>query len=100
MTIRRETTNDRVIFEGIIEETSGPSHVAFYKRARRPDGKTRTIAFEVPVEDKKLLSRLSKLQAGEEINITIETDWGVRGIPSRVREFSRVAAATKTDQAA
>jgi hypothetical protein len=95
-----ETTNDRVVFEGIVKSGAGPAYVAFYKMARRPDGQVRTISFEVPVHDKGLLSRLAELEAGAEIDITIETDWSAKDIPHRVLGFSRSAQATRDKQAA
>lgn len=95
-----ETVTQRTFFAGLARKTDGTTCVSFYNVAKRPDGKKRTVSFAMPVEDEDVLRRLEKIEVGEEIEITIETDWTTKGIPSRVLGFSRIAQATNGEQAA
>jgi hypothetical protein len=60
---------------------------------RLKNGGRRTITQRIPVPDPTLFRRLVQEAAkGDELRITVETDWNAPGLPVRLTDFQRVGA--------
>ena len=77
MTVRVIKSN--VIFDRYVD--GDPPHMEFHVRARRPDGKVRTIYGSIPIEGASLVDHIKALKPGEEVSMTDSTDWRAKGLP-------------------
>lgn len=69
-----------VIFDKV---TAGkPGRAYFHKLASRPDGQQRALSMAPEVRDAELLKQVQALQPGDEVKITITTDWDQADLPS------------------
>lgn len=65
----------------------------FHKILTRPDGKQKYVALSVPIRDARLFARaLRELRSGDEIEVTIETQWAEEDIPKILLDFAKVPA--------
>jgi hypothetical protein len=87
----KETLTLRVCVSGLVE-TDTPQ-LAFSKRLSRKGGKEKIYTQMVTVTDPFLLARLrEEVEPGDELDITVETDWSAEGVPTLLTGFSRVDA--------
>jgi hypothetical protein len=78
----------RVTFLGV---TPGdPPRAMFQIVLTLSSGKRRHLSQSVRVTDESLLLRLATLPPGTEIRVSTETDWAAEGIPTVLKDFSRV----------
>lgn len=83
----------RVNVGGIVE--GEPPSLAWWKRARRPDGKERIVSQSVKVLDEQLFRQLTAtVKSGDEIEICVVNEWP-EGKPS----ISYLAGFAKNGQA-
>ena len=89
--LETKTTTTRAIFAQI--DPGEPPSIALHKLLTRPDGKQKHASFSVPIRDKRLLARAEQeLQAGDEVEVIVETRWAEEGIPKTLMGFSKVSA--------
>lgn len=89
--LETKITTTRATFTRV--ELGEPSTVAFHKILTRPDGKQKYVAMSVPIRDERLLARaIRELRSGDEIEVTIETQWTEDGIPKTLLDFAKVPA--------
>jgi len=70
--------------------SAGPA-ILTSSRVRLRNGGERTITEKVPVPDDALWHRLtSEVSKGDEIRITVETDWSDPDLPTRLADFASV----------
>lgn len=72
-----------------------PPWMDFHVRARRPDGKVRTIYGSIEIPDAQMAARLRMLQPGTEIRMTQRTDWGLKGLPRTLVSVEPAAGRTE-----
>jgi hypothetical protein len=77
-----------------------PASLLIAQPAARPDGKRRTITQKVRVLDAALFSRLcATVNKGEEIEVTIVTEWSKQGYASHLSDFRVIARSTESPNA-
>ncbi len=82
----------RVIVTGIVP--GDPPMLAWHKRLRGVGGKEKVHTQWVPVLDRQVLERLRcEVQPGDEIEVTIVTDWSAAGAPTHLADFAGASAA-------
>lgn len=88
-----ETKVTTIVAE-FVRIVNGPTPgIALHKIVTRPDGKQKSLAMTVPVEDEFLLARAGReLRAGDLVEVKIETHWAEEGIPKTLVDFLAVEA--------
>ena len=66
-----------------------PPAIVTRERTRQKSGAIRTFTQEVPVSDPSLFERLVAVaRVGDELEVTVVTDWSQPGLPTRLEQFS------------
>jgi len=92
--IRREEVTSKVEVLDII--AGEPTYLLTAQRAARPDGKVRTITQKVAVLDASVLHRLyENANKGDEIEVTIVTEWSKNGYSTYLFDFRPISAPTE-----
>jgi hypothetical protein len=77
-----------------------PPAIVTYEQFRLPSGGVKNFTQEVPVLDAALYQRLLReVQVGDEVQITVVTEWGQSGVPHYLTDFARVPLPTKPAEA-
>jgi hypothetical protein len=72
---------------------SDPPAILTYEQFPLPSGGMKGFTQEVPVLDRALFERLLREAAvGDEVEITVVTEWGTPGAPHYLADFVRIAA--------
>ena len=89
--IRRDEVTSKVKVVDI--QVGEPAYLLTAQCAARPDGKVRTITQKVRVLDTALLSRLTaSIEKGDEIEMTIVTEWSQTGYSTYLFDFRAIPA--------
>jgi hypothetical protein len=68
-----------------------PPAILTRARFRLKTGGTKTITQKVPVHDPALFRRfVAEIAKGDEVEITVTTDWSKPGLPTQLDAFARV----------
>ena len=93
----KETLTLRVRYMGIVEGTL--PQFAFTKLLIQPGGKSKIHSQYVPVTDEHLLIRLqSEFETGQEVEIIVETDWSLPGIPQTLCDVHALTSSISADE--
>lgn len=85
MVHREEVTSQVNVLDIIAGE---PAYLLIAQRAVRQDGKQRTITQKIRVLDAAVFSRLcTAVNKGDEIEVTIVTEWSKQGYTSHLSDF-------------
>ena len=89
--INREEVTSRVKVLDIIAED--PASLLIAQRAVRSDGNVRTVTQKIRVQDTAILSRLTAMvQKGDDIEVTIVTEWSKSGYATFLSDFRAVSS--------
>lgn len=94
--IRREEVTSKVqILDIIVGE---PAYLLVAQHVARPDGKVRTITQKIPIQDAAVLSRLAAtVNKGDDIEVTIVTEWSKSGYSTSLFDFRAVSFHTEEE---
>ena len=90
---QRVTTT--VVVSGLVP--GNPPLLAWYRRLKRAAGRQKIHMQRVEVPDRNLFERLRReVREGDEITITIVTDWSAHGAPTHLESFAHAPATSST----
>ena len=95
MTRREEVTSKVKVLDISVDD---PASLLFAQRAVRADGKVRTITQKIRVLDAAVLSRLTAtVNKGDDIEVTIITEWSKSGYSTSLLNFRAASAHTEEE---
>ncbi len=88
--IRRDEVTSKVKLLTLTE--GSPATILFAQTATRPDGKSRTITQKISIPDVLFARLAAEVRSGDEIEITIVTEWTRKGYTSYLHDFRSLSS--------